>query len=145
MIYILTIYSLLLTLFIVLKYFKRRSYIKEQQSIKNQRIKNKLIPDFLARLQSANTLLELYAIHIQIWANNIRNKNIGPDSYGMFRTHDILTMSPHEVYLGNIWGLFTYNIPTWQSFEDSELVKLVTKQYKDHLINNLKTIQNGLL
>ena len=32
----------------------------------------------------------------------------------MFRTKDIATMSPEEVYLGNVFGLWTFTIPEWE-------------------------------
>ena len=63
------------------------------------------IDHFLALISNAQTLDELYILHIQIWEEGIRNKNIGPDQFGMFRTDDILKMTPDQVYLGNIHGI----------------------------------------
>lgn len=98
-----------------------------------------LIQYFIHQLELAETLNDLYILHIKIWANNIRNKNIGPNEFGMFRTKDILTMNKEEVFLGNIWGLNTLTLPCWENHEESEK-KLVITQYRNHLISNLKSM-----
>ena len=54
-----------------------------------------------------------------------------PDKYGVFRTKDIATMSPDDVFLGGICGLFTYNITTWELYKktDKEAYNIVLNQY----------------
>jgi hypothetical protein len=96
---------------------------------------------FLNEVKQAKTLNDLFILHIQIWANNIRNMNLGPDMYGMFRTDDILRMKKSEVFLGNINGLWTLPITKW---EEAGEETCIVEQYRNHLISNLKAIQNDL-
>ena len=57
--------------------------------------------------------------------------SVCPDKYGVFRTKDIATMSPDDVFLGGICGLFTYNITTWELYKktDKEAYNIVLNQY----------------
>ena len=57
--------------------------------------------------------------------------SVCPDKYGVFRTKDIATMSPNDVFLGGICGLFTYNITTWELYKktDKEAYNIVLNQY----------------
>lgn len=100
---------------------------------------------FISLLEDADTLGELYILHIQIWGSGIRPYNIGPDQYGMFRTDDILTMSPKEVWLGNICGLFTKSLVFWEENKESDpgAYKAVVAQYKTLLLSNLKAYSPG--
>lgn len=123
-----------------LKQRKLAVKLKEKCINRNNYIKNELIPYFIHQLELANTLDEIFLLHIKIWANGIRNRNIGPDPYGMFRTDDILLMTKGEVYLGNIWGLNTGSILFWE--QHPKELPTVIKQYKNHLISNLKEYDN---
>lgn len=57
--------------------------------------------------------------------------SVCPDRYGVFRTKDIATMSPDDVFLGGICGLFTFNITTWELYKktDKEAYNIVLNQY----------------
>ena len=57
--------------------------------------------------------------------------SVCPDKYGVFRTKDIATMSPDDVFLGGICGLFTHNITTWELYKktDKEAYNIVLNQY----------------
>ena len=57
--------------------------------------------------------------------------SVCPDKYGVFRTKDIATMSPDDVFLGGICGLFTFNITTWELYKktDKEAYNIVLNQY----------------
>lgn len=57
--------------------------------------------------------------------------SVCPDKYGVFRTKDIATMSPDDVFLGGICGLFTHNITTWELYKktDIEAYNIVLNQY----------------
>lgn len=129
-------------LYVVFFIYKENTNEKLKQIEKKKEIIKK-IEFFLPLLNKATELREIYALHIQIWANNIRHEYIGPCEYGMFRTKDILTMQPEEVFLGNVWGLFTKNLEFWETANENDK-NLVTEQYKTHLINNLKMIKQSL-
>ena len=98
---------------------------------------------FIHQVEIAESLRELFILHIKIWANGIQHKNFGPNQYGMFRTNDILMMVPEEVYLGNIWGLHTKPLPFWET-QTSENQELVIKQYKTILISNMNNLKTTL-
>lgn len=57
--------------------------------------------------------------------------SVCPDKYGVFRTKDIATMSPDDVFLGGICGLFTFNITTWELYKktDKEAYNIILNQY----------------
>lgn len=94
---------------------------------------------YVRRLERSDSLLDLFSLHRQIWDSGIRNANIGPCEYGMFRTEDISRMKPDEVFLGNIFGLFTLPLPQWIGTAEEPLV---IQQYRDHLISNVRQQQS---
>lgn len=94
---------------------------------------------FIRRLEKSDSLLDLFSLHRQIWDSGIRNANIGPNEYGMFRTDDISRMKPDEVFLGNIFGLFTLPLPQWIGAPEEPLI---VQQYRDHLLSNVKQQQS---
>lgn len=100
---------------------------------------------FIIRLNHATTLQELFTLHIQLWASGIQNKNLGPCSYGMFRTQDILKMTPDEVFLGNIDGLFTKSLSYWSQTDNNSVKEIVTQQYKRLLLSNVEAIKIQLM
>ena len=114
--------------------------------------------EVLQRLNQCETLMELFNLHICLWRDGYRNVNLGPDKYGMFRTENIENMTPEEVYLGGIWGLFTKNIPFWEEHrndkygcngfgidEEQSLYEMILNQYKRHLRSNIIEIANNAL
>lgn len=109
--------------------------------------------EFLTDLKSVNTLEGLLKFHKRIWREGYRNANIGPCSYGMFRTENIETMKPEQVFLGGIWGLTVKPIPFWEERkedkygyngfgipEDANLYSMIVSQYYKHLRSNLYAI-----
>ena len=106
---------------------------------------------FLDAIGKANSLYRVLEIHRDAWGTGFQNENIGPCSYGIFRTKDILKMTAEEVYLGGIWVLFTHNIPFWEERKDDKygcngfnideninLYKIILDQYKNILTSNIK-------
>lgn len=109
--------------------------------------------EFLKELEAAKTLEELLAFHKRIWNEGYRNANLGPCSYGIFRTEDIETMKPEEVFLGGIWGLYTKPISFWEERKDDlygangfglkpemKIYGLIFNQYYKHLRSNFNAI-----
>lgn len=104
-------------------------------------------------IEKCDSLGELLSIHKSAWTLGFQNENLGPDKYGMFRTENIPTMQPSEVFLGNICGLFTHAIPFWEERKSQpygyngfnmnpkiSLYDIVLDQYKRLLISNIKDI-----
>ena len=108
---------------------------------------------FGKRLSDSESLTELFHLHKEMWREGFRNKNLGPDEYGMFRTKDIETMTPSEVFLGDIYGLWTYSITDWENSKDGlfgpncygieptmPVIQLLVNQYKKLLLSNLAAL-----
>lgn len=106
-----------------------------------------------ARVTGVTSLLDVLAIHKEAWSQGFQNENIGPDSCGMYRCESIESMRPEEVFLGNIWGLFTKNISFWERYKDEgksgggypiyeylTVYEIVLRQYKRQLSSNIKAI-----
>ena len=104
-------------------------------------------------INKSNNLNSLINIHKEAWSIGFQNENIGPCSYGIFRTLDILTMTSDQIYLGGIWGLFTHPIPFWEEHKDESygcngfgldenisLYSMIVNQYKGLLISNIKSM-----
>lgn len=104
-------------------------------------------------LNKSESLLDLLEVHKIMWAYNYRNKSLGPNKHGTFRTSDIASMLPSEVYLGNIYGIFTKNISYWEKHKDdvfgvneydieveTTLYSIVYEQYRKILYSNLLSI-----
>lgn len=115
---------------------------KEKRRIKRDHIYKDLIPYFIHQIELANSLNEIFILHIKLWANDIRHTSFGPNEFGMFRTKDILLMNKEEVFLGNIWGLHTKPLTFWETCKDPDSVAMVIRQYKNQLISNLKAMQD---
>ena len=121
---------------------------KEQMSIY---VKQRESGQYLINaIKNCNSLITLMNLHKDAWGNGFQNKNISPCSYGMFRTSDIITMTPNEVYLGGIYGINTNSIPFWEEHKDDKygfngfgidknysLYKIILDQYKNLLISNI--------
>ncbi len=53
---------------------------------------------YMKHLTDCQSLLELLKIHKELWTAGYRNKNLGPNTHGMFRTDYIPNMTPNEVF-----------------------------------------------
>lgn len=102
-----------------------------------------------ALVQAAGSFEDLIDAHKKVYAAGF-TKNLGPEEFGMFRTKDISSMKPEEVFLGGIYGLHTKNIPFWEKHSTelfgaggweidpkTPLFCIVFKQYQLHLIRNI--------
>ena len=119
---------------------KKKKIIKEKQFKKNLLVK---LDYFINQVELTKSLRDLYILHIKIWANGIKHPNFGPDRYGMFRTNDILMMTPEEVYLGNIWGLWTRPLSVWETY-DIDNQKVVIEQYQNILLSNMRAMKQDI-
>lgn len=94
---------------------------------------------YLADLSKAGSLMGLLDIHKKLWNDGIRHRNIGPDEFGMFRTGDIATMSPSQVFLGNVYGLWTAPLSEWIGTKDE---RIILEQYRNHLMTNVDWLRS---
>ena len=137
--------------------FHKKRLQEQQQEVERLKQIVKSANDFLQQLNLCTDLQMMVHLNKDIWGCGIRNKYIGPCEYGMFRTKDILTMKPEEVYLGDIYGLWTFSIPIWEQQKgnkygesaatwglspDITLYEIVCDQYRNHLVSNVTVIRN---
>lgn len=94
---------------------------------------------YLSEISKADSLMGLLEVHRQMWADGIRHSNIGPNEYGIFRTNDISTMRPSEVFLGNIYGLWTAPLSEWIGSKDEHIIM---DQYRHHLSSNVDWLRS---
>lgn len=115
-------------------------------------------PSLKKNLTAAESLADLLVIHKQAWGFGYQNKSLGPCPHGMFRTENIIDLKPEEVYLGNIYGLWTFNIPEWERNKDETMAgngfgldpnircyDLVRQQYYRLLCSNIDFIYNDAI
>ena len=110
---------------------------------------------FITTIKAQKDLITLLNIHKDAYGSGF-TLNLGPGA--MFRCEEIVTMTPHQVYLGGIWGLNTYAIPYWEQYidepygvngfgikADQSLYEMILNQYKNHLISNISAMYNKAL
>lgn len=138
-------------------WFNRTFHSKEVEANQAEATKQTALyarhEEMLEQIRSAITLGQLLDLHKKVWKEGYQNANIGPCSYGIFRTENIETMKPEDVYLGGILGLTTNNIPFWEArkedkygangfgaYPETKLYDIIVKQYRSHLISNIHAI-----
>lgn len=119
--------------------------VMAQKNIKKKDEINKLehqicqLNKFKGELMSHHTLEDTFKVHRQLGAMHLAwNRAICPDRYGMFRTSNIATMSMDEVFLGDIYGLWTHSLTYWSSSKNDEAVSIVTNQYYEQVLSGIE-------
>ena len=119
--------------------------VMAQKNIKKKDEINKLehqicqLNKFKGELMSHHTLEDTFKVHRQLGDMHLAwNSAICPDKYGMFRTSNIATMSTDEVFLGDIYGLWTHSLTYWLSSKNDEAVSIVTNQYYQQVLSGIK-------
>jgi hypothetical protein len=131
---------LLAVIFVFITAAHKRAERRKQ--IESRRTSIHLYLDSLNR--NINTLDQLFNFHKIIWKAGIQPLLLSPDQYGYFRTSDIENMEKSEVFLGNIYGLWTLPLEKWEQ-ADSESISLVTNQYKNILRQGLRNALKELV
>lgn len=141
-------------------WFNRTFHSKEVEANQAEATKQTALyarrEEVLDWIKSASTFEQLLDLHKKVWNEGYQNANIAPCSYGMFRTKNIETMKPEEIYLGGVWGLTTRNIPFWEARKEDEygangfgispevkLYDLIVGQYRNHLLSNIRAIASN--
>lgn len=94
---------------------------------------------FKGELMSHHTLEDTFKVHRQLGAMHLAwSPAICPDKYGMFRTSNISTMSMDEVFLGDIYELWTHSLPFWLSYQDEDAVSKITNQYYQQVLSGIE-------
>lgn len=127
-----------------------------QENIKQMSIYTKQCSEgqrILDAIESCTSLLNLINIHKDAWGTGFQNENIGPCPYGIFRTLDIPSMTPDQIYLGGIYGIVTQPISFWEAHKEDKygcngfgidenlsLYGMIFDQYKRLLSSNIQAI-----
>ena len=125
----------LLLIIILLVFFIKMKKKKKGLLLSLNKKRSELISYFSKLDSFKGGLYDLFYFHKGLAEKfpDLINKvpSVCPDKYGVFRTKDIATMSPNDVFLGGICGLFTYNITTWELYKktDKEAYNIVLNQY----------------
>ena len=125
----------LLLITILLVFFIKMKKKKKRLLLSLNKKRSELISYFSKLDSFEGGLYDLFYFHKGLAEKfpDLINKvpSVYPDKYGVFRTKDIATMSPDDVFLGGICGLFTYNITTWELYKktDKEAYNIVLNQY----------------
>lgn len=125
----------LLLIIILLVFFIKTKKKKKRLLLSLNKKRSELISYFSKLDSFKGGLYDLFYFHKGLAEKfpDLINKapSVCPDKYGVFRTKDIATMSPDDVFLGGICGLFTFNITTWELYKktDKEAYNIVLNQY----------------
>ena len=136
---VITVLALLaLIIFIIVGVMARKNQEKKDKKhvIEHQILQ---LTKFKGELMSHHTLEDTFKIHRQLGAMHLAwNSAICPDKYGMFRTSNIATMDPSEVFLGDIYGLWTHSLSYWLTCCDEYAVSKITNQYYQQVLSGIK-------
>lgn len=94
-------------------------------------------PILMDMLNNAKSFEDLLAIHKHAYSHEYKNSNLSPCEYGMFRTKNIADMTLDEVYLGDIYGLWTKRASDWKKVDDDKVKGIIFNQYKGLLRSNI--------
>ena len=124
-----------------------KEVLKEEKE-KYERCKSLVghFPELDERIGASKSLEEVLELHKKAWGLGYQNGNLAPCEYGMFRTKNISKMTPNEVYLGNIYGLWTHSLPKWEETRNEKFSENITiydvilSQYKNILRSNIREL-----
>jgi len=104
-------------------------------------------------LKRAKTLQDLIDVHKHAWQVGYRNPNIAPLEWGMFRCNSIPELTLDNLYLGDIWGLWTNSGTFWENHKDEKfgpngfgidenllVYGFIMQQYRQLLRSNINSI-----
>lgn len=154
------ILSVVLVTVIIVAIYNKKKQQQQRVEEKKKAISDKLVVldraiDYLNRIRYKDCLTSLLQLHRELCGpldlNNY--KNLGPCSWGMFRTKDISTMKEEEVFLGDIYGLWTKPLSFWKNQEGTvnigydvimPIKTVIYRQYWHHIISNLEVMRANL-
>ena len=133
---VITLLALIIFIIVGVMAWKNQEKKDKKHMIEHQILQ---LTKFKGELMSHHTLEDTFKIHRQLGAMHLAwNPAICPDQYGMFRTSNIATMSMDDVFLGNIYGLWTHTLTYWLTCNDEEAVIIVTGQYYEQVLIGIK-------
>ena len=107
-------------------------------------------------LKRATTLQELINIHKHAWEIGYKSPSLSPCPWGMFRCESIPELTLNNLYLGDIWGLWTNTGRFWEEHKnetmsgngfgidpEKKVYDLIMQQYRQHLRSNINAIADN--
>ena len=107
-------------------------------------------------LRRASSLQELINVHKHAWDIGYRNSGLSPCPWGMFRCESIPELTLDNLYLGDVWGLWTNTGKFWENHKEEEfginsfgieptkkIYDLIMQQYRQHLRSNINSIADN--
>lgn len=128
------------------RFFYKKTLIEEKEKYKKCKSLVGYFPELDERIGASKTLEGVLELHKKAWGLGYRNNNLAPCEYGMFRTKEISIMKPEEVFLGDIYGLWTLPMPKWEDQKtemydkDISVYDIVLNQYKRVLHSNVRAL-----
>ena len=130
---------------------KELAELKKQALIYKKQLEHGV--QIIAAIHKCDSLTELVELHKLAWANEFKNENLSPQQYGMIRAASIESLTPNQVFLGGIWGLYTRPIPFWEEHKgdkygcngfgldpNTDLYTLILNQYKGLIVSNVQSL-----
>nr|DAS31800.1 MAG TPA: hypothetical protein [Bacteriophage sp.] len=124
---------------------RKNNNSKQAKRILDLKLKN--LKELKASLFTSNHLLEMYNIHKRIFMHFEKYyipACINVSEYGYFRAHSWKELYPDNIFLGNIFGLNTWELSYWVNCEDVEVKSQIKEQYKSVLLAGLNSIETRL-
>lgn len=118
---------------------------KQAKRILDLKLKN--LKELKASLITSNRLLEMYNIHKRIFMHFEKYYIpicINVSEYGYFRANSWKELYPDNIFLGNIFGLNTWELSYWVNCKDVEIKSQIKEQYKSILLEGLDFIETRL-
>lgn len=118
---------------------------KQAKRILDLKLKN--LKELKASLITSNHLLEMYNIHKHIFMHFEKYYIpicINVSEYGYFRANSWKELYPDNIFLGNIFGLNTWELSYWVNCKDVEIKSQIKEQYKSILLEGLDFIETRL-
>lgn len=137
--------------------FHHKQIKQERETYQKYKIMAGFYKEIYDDIVRAKGLKSLITNHKFMWKLGYRNENLGPCSYGMFRTENIENLNENNLYLGNIYGLCTHPAKFWEDMRDepmgtngfcvpseTKIYDLILDQYKKLLKSNLNSIKSQI-
>jgi len=128
------------------RFFYKETLAKEREKYNTCKSLVGHFPELDEQIGASKSLENVLELHKKAWGLGYRNNNLAPCEYGMFRTKEISTMKPEEVFLGDIYGLWTLPMPKWsdqksQMYDkDISVYDIILNQYKRVLHSNIRAL-----
>ena len=107
-------------------------------------------------LERSKNLQDLINVHKHVWDIGYQSSNLAPCPWGMFRCESIPELTLDNLYLGDIWGLWTNNGTFWEKHKndtmagngfgidpEKKVYDLIMQQYRQHLRSNINAIADN--